>query len=151
MRNTIIIALISLVVISCGKDKFTTKPQLTFKKVNNDVFGTGQIMEFTLGFTDSEGDFPGKVYIQRVTPGCAADTSFKVIYDMPEFPTSSNFEGDLKIIYNLGSNDGQTPIMLLPPEECGDTSSCYLRFAIEDKAGNKSDTINSSTIILINN
>lgn len=151
MRNTIIIALLSLIVVSCSKNKFTTKPQLTFKKVNSDAFVKLQTMEFTIGFTDSEGDFPGKVYIERVTPGCAADSNFKVIYDLPEFPTSSNFEGDLKIVYSYGGNNGAAPIMPAPPGECGDTSSCYFRFALEDKAGNKSDTVKSSTIILINN
>lgn len=137
-----------MVVVSCSKDKFTTKPQLTFKKVNSDAFVTGQTMEFTIGFTDSEGDFPGKVYIERVTPGCVADSNIKLVYDLPEFPTSSNFEGNLKIIYGFNSNIG-LPVMTAPPAECGDTSSCYFRFAIQDKAGNKSDTINSSTIILI--
>lgn len=153
MRNTIIIASICLVALfSCGKDKFTTKPQVRFKEVNRDVFGTLQTMQFTIGFTDAEGDFsPGKVFIQRVNPACPADTGFKQESQLPQFPPSSNFEGDIKITYSFGGNNGEAPIMTAPPGECGDTSACYFRFAVEDKAGNKSDTVNSGTIILINN
>lgn len=139
-----------MIFIGCNKDKFTTKPQVKFKEVNSDVFGNGSRIEFKLGFTDKEGDFPGKAYIQRVTPGCPADTNVKYVFDLPEFPTSSNFEGDIIMTFGYNSNIGK-PIMPATPGECGDTATSYFRFAIEDKAGNKSDTINSDNVIFINN
>lgn len=153
MRNTIVIAVICLAgLLGCGKDKFTTKPQVKFKKVNSNVFGTLQTMQFIIGFTDAEGDFkPGKVFIQRVNPACPADSNFKDSLPLPEFPASSNFEGDIKITYSFGGNNGEAPIMTAPPGDCGDTSACYFRFAVMDKAGNRSDTVSSETIILINN
>lgn len=153
MRNTIVIAVICLVAFAgCGKDKFTTKPQVKFKKVNSEVIGRLQTIQFTIGFTDAEGDFdPGSVFIQRVNPACSADSNFKDSLNMPDFPATSNFEGDINITYSFGGNNGEAPIMTGPPGECGDTSSCYFRFAIKDKAGNRSDTVNSGTIILINN
>jgi hypothetical protein len=154
MRNTIVIVLICLgTLLGCSKDKFTTKPQVTFKKANANVFGTLQTMQFIIGFTDAEGDFtsPGKVFIQRINPTCAADSNFKDSLPLPDFPSSSNFEGDIKMTYSFGGNNGQAPIMTAPPGDCGDTSTCYFRFAVMDKAGNRSDTVNSGTIILINN
>lgn len=152
MRNTIVIAVICLLAVGCGKDKFTTKPQVKYKKVNSNVIGTLQTIQFTVGFTDAEGDFkPGEVFIQRVNPNCTADSNFKDSLFLPEFPSSSNFEGDIKITYSFGGNNGQAPIMNAPPGECGDTSTCYFRFAVKDKAGNRSDTVNSENIVLINN
>ncbi len=154
MRNTIVIAVICLAgLMGCDKDKFTTKPQVKFKKVNNTVFGTLQTMQFIIGFTDAEGDFtaPGQVFIQRVNPACPADSNFKDSLPLPAFPSTSNFEGDIKMTYSFGGNNGEAPIMTAPPGECGDTSTCYFRFAVMDKAGNRSDTVSSETIILINN
>lgn len=154
MRNTIVIAIICLVAFAgCGKDKFTTKPQLKFKKVNGNVFGKLQPMEFTISFTDAEGDFnPGKVFIQRVNPECTADTGFIDSLPLPEFPSSSSFEGDILLQYSLGgTNGGGVRPMTEPPGECSDTSACYFRFSVRDKAGNQSDTVNSGTIILIKN
>ncbi len=154
MRNTIVIALICLAgIIGCSKDKFTTKPQVTYKKVNANVFGTLQTIQFTIGFTDAEGDFtsPAQVFIQRINPTCPADSNFKDSLPIPDFPSSSNFEGDIRMTYSYAGNNGEAPIMNAPPGECGDTSTCYFRFAVMDKAGNRSDTVNSETIILIRN
>jgi len=151
MRNTIIIAAISLVLVSCSKNKFTTKPQVKFKESSSDAYTKGSDIEFILSFTDAEGDFPGKIFIQRLSADCPSDTMFKETRFLPEFPTSSNFEGDIKLLYSLGTNNGTTPgIMTEPPYDlCGDTLACYFRFAIEDKAGNKSDTVASQTIFLV--
>ena len=148
MRNTIIIAVISLMIIGCTKDKFTTKPQLKFKKVNKDVFATGDELIITLSFTDKEGDLPGKFFIQRVTPSCLADTIFKDSTILPDFPVSPSLEGDIIVNYSVGTNNGHAGIMTLAPGECNSSDTCFFKFVLADKAGNKSDTAVSSIIVI---
>jgi hypothetical protein len=147
MRNTIIIALISLVVLGCNKEKFTSKPQLTYKKVNGNFIPRDAVMQITLHFTDAEGDLPGQLFIQRLSNFCPADTFFKDSILLPEFPTTKNTEGDIIVSYSNGIIPGQYA-MTDVPSICDDTTVCYFRFVLHDKAGNRSDTINSEEIAI---
>ncbi|MEO6721628.1 MAG: hypothetical protein ABIN67_14770 [Ferruginibacter sp.] len=62
MRNTIIILIISLIAVSCGKDKFTTAPQIKFKSIKPDrvpsnvIIHSADVPLLTIGVTDREGD-----------------------------------------------------------------------------------------------
>ena len=68
-------------------------------------------------------------------------------YALPDFPSSSNIEGTLEVAYTFGVIDGQYPSA---PESIGcNIDTCYFRFMLKDKANNKSDTVNSETIVLI--
>jgi hypothetical protein len=106
MRNTIIILLISLIAVSCGKDKYTTVPQLKFKSVSPDRVGSGVIIGseaiplITLSVTDSEGDLGFKT---------AKDTSYIYIrnllinrvdsFFLPDIQSvaAKNFQADIRI------------------------------------------------------
>ena len=74
MRKTIIIFLVSLIAVSCGKDNFTTAPQIEFKSVEPNAVPSGitsvdsGIPIITLKVTDREGDFGDTafVYIRRI-------------------------------------------------------------------------------------
>ncbi len=141
MRNTIIIALFSLVIAGCSKNKFTTKPQLKFKKLNTNFVPRDGVIEVTLQFTDKEGDFlPGKLFVQRLSSECPADTNFKTVELLPDFPTTADTEGDIIVSYSNGNIFGYRTMSDVPGI-CADTTVCFFRFALEDKAGNKSDTI----------
>ena len=62
MRNTLVIFIISLLAVSCSKDKYTSAPQIQFKSVSPDrvssgvTLGSPDIPVITLSVTDSEGD-----------------------------------------------------------------------------------------------
>ena len=147
MRNTIIIALISLAILGCKKDQFTTNPQLEYKKVNSTFIPRDAVMQITLHFTDAEGDLPGKLFIQRRSNYCPDDTIFQETSLLPEFPTTKNTEGDIIVSYSNGLVPGYFPMSDVP-SICADTTLCYFRFVLEDKAGNRSDTISSEDIAI---
>lgn len=48
---------------ACGKDKFTTEPQVKAKSVKPGVVFKGEIITFTSSFTDDEGDIQDTVII----------------------------------------------------------------------------------------
>lgn len=57
MKIKIIVAVFALIVViaSCGKDKFQTKPTLTIKNINSKVIGPGETLSIRIGYTDKEG------------------------------------------------------------------------------------------------
>jgi len=144
MRNTIVIALISLVFIGCGKDKFTTVPQLKYESVNTTVLDAGQIIQFKLSFTDAEGDVDS-LFIKKITPRCAA-TIFKDERSLPaDFKITNGKEGELLVSY--GHRVSNYPAIGDPL--CAFNDTCTFRFVLKDKEKNLSDTMYSETIVII--
>ena len=146
MRNTILIALVSLIFLGCNKDTFSSTPKLTYKSVNTKTLGKNQILKFNLSFTDLEGDVIGKVFVDKIslTRNCI---SFSDSFAVPNFPTSAKLSGDILVSYSNGLNN--------PPYTniafgCSVNDSCYFRFMMKDKANHKSDTVRSETIIIVN-
>ncbi len=141
MRNTILIAVISLVIISCNKNKFSSAPQLKFKSVNtHDVF-EGQTLQIKLSFTDKEGDLQDSIFVEQYSTNCT-NTHFKDLIKIPAFPIVSNTEGDILISYGY-----RVPPVFKEPQ-CNVTDTCYFRFALKDKAQNKSDTVQTDAIYI---
>ena len=143
MRYSILIVTISLLIISCGKDKFTTAPQLKFKSVNTTELSKGQVLTFKLSFTDGDGDLQDSLFVEKIEPNCP-DSYFKQKYKIPVFPTSKNTEGDIEVSY--GYNVSGYPLIKAP--QCNRNDTCYFRFMLKDKAQNTSDTVQSETIII---
>ena len=106
MRNTIIFLLLSLFAVSCGKDKYTTAPQIEFKSLKPDrvpsnvIIGSPNIPVLTLTVTDKEGDLGFKT---------GTDTSYLYIrhvllnrldsFYLPDIQSvaTSNFQSDIII------------------------------------------------------
>ena len=106
MRNTIIIFIISLLAVSCGKDKYTSEPQIKFKSVSPNrvssgvIIGSPEIPLITLNVTDAEGDLGFKT---------GKDTSYIFIknllvnrldsFVLPDIEsvTTKNFQADIRI------------------------------------------------------
>ncbi len=144
MRNTILFSFMLLFLFSCNKDKYTTIPQLKYKSANKKVFKSGDIITFTLSFTDAEGDLQDSLYVEKFEPKCV-NSRFKQLYKIPSFPTSKNQSGEITITY--GYNVSSYPPILGP--QCNRNDTCIFKFVLKDKAKNKSDTATSETIVLI--
>ena len=146
MRNTIIIILIGLIFIGCSKESFTTIPQLKFKSVNTNKLFPNQLIQFTLSFTDKEGDLQDSVFIEKVGAKCP-ESNLKLKYLLPKLSGSTITGGDLLVTLANGINiSGYENLSIAPKCEYNDT--CYFRFVLRDKAQNKSDTVKSEMIII---
>ncbi len=142
MRNPILFSIIILFLFSCNKDKYTTIPQLKYKSVNTKALHRGQILQFTLSFTDAEGDLTDSIFVQKIVKPCSAGNgSFTQRYKIPQFPSGKNQSGDIVVTYSY--NDVNP---LCTPRN----DTAVFKFVLRDKALNKSDTAVSDQIIIYN-
>jgi hypothetical protein len=146
MRYTLLFSIFLFAILSgCKKDKFSSKPSLKFKSVSTTVLPPGQLIQFTLSFTDAEGDLNDSMFIQKVEPTCEASNNSDT-YLIPDFPVSSNEKGDLIVTFGNNPNDISYFNMAA---QCQRNDTAVFRFAIKDKANHVSDTVSSHPIIII--
>lgn len=139
MRYTVLFSIIILFLFSCKKDKYTTVPQLKYKSVNTKALNRGEVLRFTLSFTDAEGDLiaDSSLLVKKVVARCAG-SSFDQYYRIPDFATSKDQSGEIIVTYNY--ND-------IGPQ-CNRNDTAVFKFILRDKAKNKSDTAVSDQIII---
>jgi hypothetical protein len=137
-----------LIIAACGKDNFTTKPQLTFLKAEDYDVDRGGLIEMKLEFTDAEGDLQDSIYIQRVVPRCTQSNQ-TIGYPMPAFPTTKDVKGEIDITFVNGVF--LPGYVAIPSPACGRPDTTTFRFWIKDKAKNVSDTVTTDKPIIIQN
>jgi hypothetical protein len=143
MRYTIILIIISLFAVSCGKDKYTTNPQISFKSVKPNVLRSDVATNFqvipilTLTVTDAEGDLG---FIE------GKDTAYVFIKSL------INNSVDSMIMPNIESLVGknyQADLLITPPFKRSTRPSpkvdtLYYEIYIKDFAKNKSNVITTT-------
>ena len=142
-----IISLVSL-LIACGKDKFETKPKLEIKDYSSkNIFPRPaglpeEELRIRLNFFDKEGDLgeaPVVGIIRRlnILPlGPDQDKVDTISVPLPTFPDKSKGE----ISFTLGYG--------FLKESTVENDSLVFKFAVSDRAGNKSDTITSDMVVI---
>jgi hypothetical protein len=141
-------AILLSLMVSCGKESYTTKPQLKFIKAKNYTVSRGDLIEMTVEFTDKEGDLTDSLFIQTVTTKCP-QSNRKLGYPMPVFPTSNNIKGEVQVTFVNGTFI--PGYVALPGPACGKPDTTTFKFWIRDKAKNVSDTITTDKPIIILN
>jgi hypothetical protein len=146
MRYTILFSIFLFAILAgCKKDKFGSKPSLKFKSVSTTVLPQHQLIQFTLSFTDAEGDLNDSMFVEKVEPTCV-NSNNSGTYIIPDFPVSKNEKGDL--IITFGNNPNNNAYFNMAPQ-CSRNDTAVFRFAIKDKANHVSDTVSSPPIIII--
>jgi hypothetical protein len=144
---------LSLIVISCEKTTFNTKPSLKFISAGSYDVSQGQFLSFDLKVTDKEGDISDTIWIwsfvrNRVCPGPNPFPPFP--YQIPDVPEKSNLDAEINITYIVGVTDPSAPIWNV--NLCrGITDTTTFQFWMKDKAGNLSDTIEIDRPVLLRN
>ena len=153
LRLTTTIFFVSL--FSCTKLGFTTAPKLQFETVSTNEIRRDESIIFSLSFTDKEGDISSAqsgdsvLWVSKeVQNGCTA-SNFTTYYPSPEFPEQNFLKGTIEVRYTYGFSGPYPPI---GDPACPDKSdTCIFRFVLKDKAGNISDTVSSTPVVIIKN
>jgi hypothetical protein len=133
---------LAVLVIACGKDKFETKPKLEVKDYSTKELFQGMDLRIRLNYFDKEGDLDGApvfgeiVRLNLFPLGPNQDKVDTFITTLPEFPEKDNGEISFQLPYSYLK------------ESTVENDTLVFRFAVTDKAGNKSDTITTDKVII---
>ena len=133
----------TLLLIACGKDKFETKPKLEIKDYSSKEISPGEELRIRLNYFDKEGDLNGspvigilkRINLIPLPSGQDKVDTFR--NNLPDFPAKDNGEISFQLSYDF-LKESQT-----------EDDTIIFRFAVEDRAGNKSDTITSDPVLIL--
>jgi hypothetical protein len=144
MKKLVIVTAIFIALLSCNKDKFQTKPQISIKSYNTKAVQPSNDMVIKLSYTDKEGDLAeGRlVYIPKRLNRRPIPNGGTII-DSVSNPLASDFpdtdKGDLELRL-------QHAVLKTAADE---NDTLLFRFVLVDRAGNKSDTITSDNVVIL--
>lgn len=138
-----------LLVFSCEKNKFTTKPQLKYKSASSTTISGTQILELKLDLTDKEGDFSSLLGMKKTVSGCpTSDFIDSATYVIPDdFITTKQTQGEVIVSLDRLKRGSNTCFL---PGGAAKPDTTIFKFWTRDKAGNVSDTAFSEKIIILN-
>src|SRR6187200_896585 len=136
--------IITFGMLSCGKDKFETKPQLEYLSRNTEVVEPGQPLRLNIEFRDKEGDVSDTLFIvrQRLNKKqpIQPQASF---YLIPDFPKTDKGEFEITLDYSQHLTTG-LPAISIPgsgnPSK-KEIDTLRIKIVARDLGGNKSDTL----------
>jgi hypothetical protein len=136
-----LIFLFGFILVSCSKNKYTTKPQISIKSINTFIPIQGTLT-VDIVYTSKSGDIGGghlvairnRLNQDPLPPGSANnDSSYE---DIPTFPDQS--KADIQFTEDWAGYLHQSPN--------SEPDSIVFKFAVIDRAGISSDTITSPLI-----
>lgn len=140
----ILVSSAMVVLFACSKDKFETKPRIEIKDLSSRDITLGGELVVRLNYFDKEGDLGQAPFTAirvrtnsiKLPPAQEKADTFR--YSLPEFPDKDNGEITFRLSYDF-LRESISPLI---------NDSLIFRFAVTDRAGNHSDTIDTEPIII---
>ena len=146
--GTMITGLVLMSTSGCSKGGFNSKPELSFKKSNSDVFFSGSLVEIILQVRDKEGDLEGTLYVEKVSKTGCLTYFTPVEYKMPGAAGTRNLDAEIIVNFEYGPGPGiYPPVVTQCPSPRDD--STFFRFWIKDEAENISDTVETPVLVFL--
>ncbi|MEQ1677911.1 MAG: hypothetical protein ABL876_14475 [Chitinophagaceae bacterium] len=141
------IAAVTVLVIACGKDKFTTIPQVEIKSISPTTVSHGDVLNMKGKFTDQEGDVDSVLIVYKWYNGATVvrKDTFRYSFDVLDIPVKTR-QGDIEITFEYNTNN-IPDLVPLPGVSIRDTTAT-LGLVLMDKAANRSDYKESEQIRL---
>lgn len=148
MKRILLSGLIAATVFACSKDKFETKPQIKINEFGPEQVVKGQLIQLRATVTDKEGDIQDSLYVVRKRYNVTTNvllTTDTIRYSLVTLgaPTKTETEIQVRFLY------GELQPDIAPIQNLETTDRSYtLGLVIIDKAGNRSDYVESEKIVL---
>ena len=150
MKTKILFTVLLIAVLyACSKDKFETKPTLTFKSVSSTEVPFNGTLNFEFEVTDKEGDIGDSLYVKkvrtnrRVVPTIRDSFAFR----LPDVPKTQKTFVSIDMAFNNHLLSAiNPPTTGNPPVRENDT--LLFKFTLKDKGKNLSDTFTSQQIVI---
>ncbi len=146
IKLVILTLLLTAIGVACGKDKFTTVPQIKIKSISPGEVVQGDIVSLRAEFTDQEGDVDSVFVVYKWYDGATVTRQFdtlKYSFDGLKIPVNTK-EGDVFVEFAYGRQiDGYLTLGGTPVTK--DTTAA-LGLLLKDKKANKSEYKESDKI-----
>lgn len=141
------ILILVIIAVACGKDKFTTEPQVEARSISPETVFQGDVITFRSKFTDQEGDLDSVLIVYKWYNGAAStyvDTSRETLaaHNLP--PKIK--DGDLILHYEYNRNTTGYPD--LPRKPTARDTTATLGLILIDKENHRSNYTESDKIRL---
>lgn len=150
MKKFVTAGIILLTIVACDKEKFQTKPTLEVTSVSNEVVPVNGSLEIVLKFTDKEGDVSDSLFLRktRLNRRVVATLRDAFGFKIPAFPNATQGEFSILLAYqNIISAQNPPNIPGSVPSR-RESDTLNLKIAVQDKAGNTSDTVTINNIVV---
>ena len=147
MKRLLFFSLTALVMAACTKDKFKTVPQVKINSFGPEQVTKGQLIRLTATVTDKEGDVQDSVYVVRKRfNGTNLLTWDTTRYNITNLGAPKKQEIELQVLFLYGELKPEVaPIQNL---ETAADRNFSLGIIVVDKAGNRSEYVESEKILL---
>lgn len=138
----IFISSLAMLLIACGKDKYESRPRLEIKNYSSKEIFPGSALTVRMNYFDKEGDLskaPMIGILKRLNLFPLPPAQDKVDTfrnNLPEYPKNDNGEITFQLPYDFLK------------ESTTENDTIIFRFAVTDRAGNNSDTIETAQIVI---
>ena len=137
-----------LLFVACSKDKFESKPTIEIKSIGPNPVPLNYPLTIELEYTDKEGDIADSIFVKkvRINQKKAAET-LRDSFWLPlpgDAPKKSKGTIKLTLEYNNYVVSAKDPGNA--PNAAPD--SLIFRFILQDKAKNKSDSVESGLVVV---
>ncbi len=148
MKNILLVFLVlTLALLACSKDKFTTEPKVEIKSISPGIVNSGDVIRLRSQYTDKEGDLDSAYIVYKWYNGTTAvrNDTFRYNFSMLNLPADlKDAQLDVTFEYNTNNNQNMIP---LPGVSLRDTTASF-GLVLVDKAGHRSNYAESEKIRL---
>lgn len=148
MKNILLVSLVlTLALLACSKDKFTTEPKVEIKSISPGIVNSGNVIRLRSEYTDKEGDLDSAYIVYKWYNGTTAvrNDTFRYNFSMLNLPSDlKDAQLDVTFEYNTNNNQNMIP---LPGVSLRDTTASF-GLVLVDKAGHRSNYAESEKIRL---
>ena len=149
MKRIVIVAFIAGIFAACSKDKFESVPRIEIKEFGPEEVQKGQVIRLTANIFDQEGDLQDTLYVYRrifnANTNAELSVDSLITSDLKTLGAPSKQETEVLITLLYGEQDPR-----IGPTQNGDgiDRKFSIGLRVKDKAGNKSEYVESNKIIL---
>ena len=146
-QRLLLILVLTLIVMACNKDKFTTEPIVKVKSISPGTVNSGDVIVLKSKFTDDEGDLDSVYVVYKWYNGNTVVKNDTIRYPVSLMNIPSKLrEADLNVTfeYNTNNNPDLRP---LPGVSLRDTTASF-GLVLIDKASHRSNYAESDKIRL---
>lgn len=148
MKPVFIVAVFAFVLAACGKDKYESKPTVQIESFGPEVVTFGSIMRLVATVTDAEGDLQDSVTFvrNRYEGNLLIQSDSSVGTNLQRLNVPNRRKVELEFLLPYGREAGN--IQQFQNTERGIDRQFSISVIVYDKAGNKSDPVESNKVTL---